>query len=192
MIRMEINKIVKKIDDLQSSLYNAVNDDMDYLCNKLCQDLDIYKRGVQQQKDNLISQGELKRIVQHYLSLHIESKICQGITSQNNRCTRKAKSNSSYCQLHINKYRNLTVKHERKEYVNKQDIVVVSCADKNSNVGKTNMRTKFLDDKFYHIDEKYIYEKDTLEKVGYIKINENGKSDFILTDDPFILEEIMQ
>lgn len=185
---MEINKIVKKIDDLHVSLYNAVNDDIDYLCNKLCQDLDIYKRGA---RNHLISQGELKQIMQLYLNLHIESKFCQGITSQNNRCTRKAKTNSSYCQLHINKYRtshNLTIKHEKN--INDHDVVLVTKSNDNS-VGKTSMKTKFLDDKFYNIDEKFIYEKDTLDKVGYIKIDEHGNSEYILTDDPFILEEIM-
>lgn len=191
---MEINKIVRKIDNLQVSLYNAVNDDIDYLCNKLCQDLDIYKRGVQQHRDNLVSQGELKQMIQLYLNIHIDSKICQGITSQNTRCTRKAKNNSSYCQLHINKYRtshNLIIKHEKNQvYVNEHDIVLVTKSDDNI-VRKKSMKTKFIDDKFYNIDGKFIYEKDTLDKVGYIKIDENGKSEYILTDDPFILEEIM-
>lgn len=209
---MEINKIVKKIDNLNVSLYNAINDDIDYLCTKLCQELDIFKRGT---KKNLISHEELKQLMQMYLNINLETKFCQGITSQNNRCTRKAKPHSKYCQIHSSKYHLLASQKNTLCNSNKttfpvnhydsfndidididnnidnkmKDVVLVTQLQTNT-TNKTNLKTKFLGDKFYHIDDKYIYEKKTFEKVGYISVNENGESEYILTDDPFILEEL--
>ena len=43
-----------------------------------------------------------------------------------------------------------------------------------------------IDDTFYYIDSHFIYERDTLQKVGYIE-NDQGTKNYILTDDPFIL-----
>jgi hypothetical protein len=54
-----------------------------------------------------------------------------------------------------------------------------------SEIDKCNLETKLIDDTFYYMDKNYIYDRDTLEKVGYISDNE-----FILTDDPFILNAI--
>ena len=47
-----------------------------------------------------------------------------------------------------------------------------------------SLEKTFINDSFYYHDKSFIYDKESLEKVGYIE-NEN---DFILTDDPFILE----
>ena len=43
-----------------------------------------------------------------------------------------------------------------------------------------------IDDTFYYVDDHFIYERDTLKKVGYIE-NEFDTKNYVLTDDPFIL-----
>ena len=41
---------------------------------------------------------------------------------------------------------------------------------------------RFIEDMFYYVDERYIYDKETLEKVGVV-----SRGEYILTSDPFIL-----
>lgn len=188
---MEINKIVKKIDNLSISLYNAINNDIDGLCKNLCQELDIFKRG---QMQHIISPEELKQIIKKYLVINLEPKFCQGITKQNNRCTRKAILDSKYCQSHTNKYYlhnnnntclNNVINNNTTEQVTITALQTNAINKNRFRVDDIDMKTKFIGDTFYYTDNKYIYDKNTLDKIGYV----NGK-DYILTDDPFILDEL--
>lgn len=48
----------------------------------------------------------------------------------------------------------------------------------------------FIDNKLYYIDDKYIYNSDGLSKAGYLENDEYNKVNYILIDDPFILQNI--
>jgi hypothetical protein len=52
-------------------------------------------------------------------------------------------------------------------------------------VYEKDLKKKFIDDVFYLIDDKFIYDNKTLEKVGIINNN-----NYILTLDPFILKTL--
>ena len=53
-----------------------------------------------------------------------------------------------------------------------------------------NLPKHFINDKLYYTDDTYIYESDNLTKAGYIEKGENDETNYILIDDPFILQNI--
>lgn len=50
---------------------------------------------------------------------------------------------------------------------------------------KKHVEKKFIDDKLYYIDDKYVYDLDNLKKVGYKETNK-----YIITSDPFVLRSL--
>lgn len=102
-------------------------------------------------------------------------KRCIGITSSGviSQCTRNAIDKIDYCKTHMYKIGLL-----------KDDtfIDINYITNDNSNVKQNNLKKKFINDSFYNIDNEYIYDINTNNKVGYIY-----QSEYILTSDPFIL-----
>ena len=101
-------------------------------------------------------------------------KQCIGITNMLKQCPRNATDNLDYCKTHMNNYgltKNTTTKEI--EIIHTTEIIKETA----------NLKKKFIDDTFYYIDNYYIYDIKTMEKVG---IKSNGE--FILTCDPFILK----
>jgi len=47
---------------------------------------------------------------------------------------------------------------------------------------KSQLKTFQIDGTFYYVDDSFVYDKNTLERVGYTE-----GSRYVLTDDPFIL-----
>jgi len=133
----------------------------------------IYKKcNINDKKTNeQISDDKLYKIL-------LEQKIikrCIGCTNTVpiNQCSRNAIDNFDYCKTHLYK---ISLKGEN---IAKSSINI--CKDKDIKKDKLNLTKKFIDDTFYYIDEKLIYNTN-LEKVGYINNNE-----YILSSDPFIL-----
>ena len=93
---------------------------------------------------------------------------------------------SKYCKIH--NYLSFKEPEHDPEPIYQQTIFVISDKgngnDKGNGKGidKSNYKKQLIDNSFYYIDDSFIYNTSTLEKVGYIENNE-----FILTDDPFIL-----
>lgn len=133
----------------------------------------IYKKCVINDKktNEVISDDKLYKIL-------LEQKIikrCIGCTNTVpiNQCSRNAIDNFNYCKTHLYKIS-----------LNNQDIIksdIKICKDTGAKKDKRNLTKKFIDDTFYYIDDKLIYNTN-LEKVGYINNNE-----YILSSDPFIL-----
>lgn len=136
----------------------------------ICKNYTIYDSD-----DNLVD----FETIQKQLLVSKTLKRCIGTTSTSpvNQCTRNAVENYDYCRTHLYKMCLKTdcvddVSFEIEFNLNK----VNEC--------KNNLKKKLIDDSFYYIDEKFIYDTH-YNKVGYI---EDGK--YILTSDPFILETI--
>lgn len=157
-------------------------------------------------KNNIIS-NTLKKIYKNYIvvdpstndiisleslnnKLKEEIKRCIGINS-NKQCTKNAEHNESYCKLHIKKY----TKQKKDEFNIEIDNEFDEEYDLNKKINKVDkkeLQKKFIDNKMYYIDDKYIYDYDcdstslcNLKKVGYIKNNE-----YNITCDPFVLSLI--
>ena len=111
-------------------------------------------------------------------------KQCSGINQNNKQCQHNALINGNYCTTHFKKY----VKENIVKQKNKQEVESLSICTNTINksyIDKETLKKRFIDDSFYYIDDKYIYDIHSLEKLGYIQNNR-----FILTNDPFILNNI--
>lgn len=126
-------------------------------------------------------------------------KQCVGVNPNNKQCQQNALINGNYCAKHFKKYIKENgkehIKENMKENLTTSDLEEISDTSqlsvlthftyKESLIDKETLQKKFIEDSFYYIDDKYIYDMTTLEKLGYIQNNR-----FILTNDPFILNNI--
>lgn len=123
--------------------------------------------------------------IQHQLLSPKVIKRCIGTTNTSpvTQCTRNAIENYDYCKSHL--YKMCFLKSES----NKHDEDIMSVEYKSINndniIDKNKLKRKFIEDSFYFVDNKFIYDS-SYNKVGYI----NETNNYILTNDPFILESI--
>jgi hypothetical protein len=114
-------------------------------------------------------------------------KRCIGVTNTNpiSQCTKKVLDNYDYCKTHLSK---MCFKKVEEEGAN-EFLIHFESNNINYKVNlesqNTDLKKKFIDDSFYLIDDKFIYDND-YKKVGYIE-----DSNYILTNDPFILENML-
>jgi hypothetical protein len=140
----------------------------------LCNQYHIYDSG-----DNLLDAETLQ---QQILTPKI-IKRCIGTTNNApvSQCTRNAIDNYDYCKTHL--YRMCLKSEEEQEF---NIPIEYKAPMKNNTISIQTLKKKFIDDSFYFVDDKFIYDADNL-KVGYI---DNNNNNYILTSDPFVLEEI--
>jgi hypothetical protein len=179
---MEIKKLITKINTLSNNIQSAYKNDIEILINYIMEDFDIYERG----SNIRIKKEQILNYIQN--KLNIEKKTCNALTKNNTLCTRGCYLDSDYCKLHVNKmFFDNQNKQPHIPTTELCDLLVIENDNKNNISNKdNNFSKKFIDDSFYYIDTHYIYDIETYEKVGYIK---NGE--YILTDDPFVLDELV-
>ena len=128
---------------------------------------------------NLMSQDVIEK---ELLSPKI-IKRCIGTTNTLpiTQCSRNALDDCDYCKTHIYK---LGITNIQNHHINKPPILFQyqNNNDDKTLPNKNCLKKKFIDDTFYFIDDKFIYDN-TLNKVGIIDNN-----NYILTSDPFILD----
>lgn len=120
--------------------------------------------------DNLVNESEILNII--YAPKVINR--CIGTTSTGiiTQCTRNAVDKLEYCKTHMYKM----------GYIKEQPPINIVCIEnKCKDTIVCNLKKKFINNSFYFVDEKYIYDEDN-NKVGYINDKE-----YILSSDPFIL-----
>ena len=198
---MEITKLLNKLKTVYTK-------DIESIINKLYENYDIYDRinKTRLSKDELV----------YNLLGNCNEQVCCSITKNNTRCTIKSINGTNYCKKHtkINyMYTNTatdidnnniydlesTINSNTNSYINSDknsddininpDINPDINSDTNSdniNINSNNIKLQFINDSFYYIDDNFIYHKNTLEKVGYI-INNS----YILSNDPFILDNLI-
>jgi hypothetical protein len=185
-MELDINKSIKNIETLPDKITNNIKNDIYKIIDFIAVNFDVKIRG----SDKILSPQSLHQYISNNFNI-LKSETCQGITTSGTRCSLKSYLNSKYCKKHqqlknpiINHYNNLhnlsnktpILMINEKEF-NSNDILSFSDIDLNKLFTK-----KLIDNTFYHIDHKYIYDIETNKKVGYI---EDDK--YILTDDPFEL-----
>ena len=136
----------------------------------ICKNYTIYDSD-----DNLVD----FETIQKQLLLSKTLKRCVGTTNTSpvTQCTRNAVENYDYCRTHLYK---MCLKTESVDDVSFE----IEFNLNKVNECKNNLKKKLIDDSFYYIDEKFIYDTN-YNKVGYIEDER-----YILTSDPFILETI--
>lgn len=49
-----------------------------------------------------------------------------------------------------------------------------------------NLKQQLIQDTFYYVDSEYIYDKQSMQRVGYVETTQSDYN-YVLTDDPFVL-----
>lgn len=119
---------------------------------------------------------------------------CYSETSNGYPCSRWSLVNEKYCGIHINnKYNNETEINNQTNYADfeieieddyindKQEPEHIHDTIKYDKNIKTDMRIEFIEDSFYYVDEKYVYNKGDLKKIG-IKTDD----EYVLFDNPIV------
>lgn len=167
---MEVTKVISKLRDVSLELEKSYTKDMMAIIENIYNNYDIKERGT----DKLVSKGEL--IARFKLSEKNESMICLAMCQNGNKCVRRPMEGSEYCKMHIG----LSLRNKFNEVMMEVEVLDVS---KGIMEDVDKKEERFIEDMFYYVDERYIYDKETLERVGIV-----SKGEYILTNDPFILE----
>lgn len=170
---MELDKISKILQNSSIKIEKAYINDIIKITNMIFEEYDITYKNTKIAVEKEIFLNKFKTVFKNDNVL-----ICKGISKNGNKCSRKANENSNYCKTHnYLSYR---------EIINEKcddNIFIVESNTENQNILEIEkMELKLINDSFYYTDNNYIYEKDTLNKAGYVY-----KQEYILTDDPFIL-----
>jgi hypothetical protein len=177
---MEVQSLIAKVQRLPAKFDEALKKDLLQIVSDMMKHFDIHKRGT----STLITSDELDDIIQHrfFDSKNNLDDFCMAVTASNSRCTRRPQHNSKYCKTHWAKSI-VTSMHE----ANSSQPIIMFDQVHNDDCDEETMQTQFIDNSFYFVDDKHIYDMETRQKVGYISL-ENDEQQFILTSDPFILD----
>lgn len=127
-----------------------------------------------------IDRNTNKNINLEDINLVFNTKRCLGITNSK-QCNFKSILDYDYCKKHVKNVQQ-KITHDT------IDIPIVLLKSKINDSNDINKKPKvFISemDSFYYIDENFIYDTITFEKVGIIKNKE-----YVFTENPYILELI--
>lgn len=178
---METQRLIRRIRNLPINLERAYLNDISSIIDKILEEYDIFYKDTEQKVKREILLNKFKLDL---LDKREETNFCKGFSKNGNKCINKTFEDSKYCKRH----HYLTFRDQFNETPIKQDIIILN--DNNETQKETldinKFTTKMIDDTFYYVDSNFIYDKETLKKVGYIE-NDQDTKNYILTDDPFIL-----
>lgn len=175
---MELERLSKKLSSLSTKVEKSYIKDIKTVINTMMDDFEIYYKDT----DQLVSNENIINRFRAIFSTQDAIIICKGVSQNGNKCTRKTTNESDFCKTHSylafkqhqeSKSQNLYIIEEQFKQNDNQNLL-----------DKTNL--ELIDDTFYYVDSNFIYDKDSFDKVGYVEYN-NSKTEYILTDDPFIL-----
>jgi hypothetical protein len=121
-----------------------------------------------------------KEIISHFLSKGEDViQRCCGINQNGSRCSRNTLENKMYCKIHILKFDTSLFKTCQHQHQHQHQVQEET---KSAHPNISELDKIFIDNSFYYVDEKYMYDVSTGEKVGF---QQNGE--YIVSNDPFIL-----
>ena len=206
---MEINKLCKKLDNLPNNLKKSCIKDITNILDMMFEEYDIFYKDTSESVKKQIIINKFTSI----FSEQEEQELCRGFSQNGNKCFKKTHQDSDFCKIHgylafRQKSNVVSIKTEGNLFdTSIQEII--SKPQKDLDI--LSLKEKFINDSFYYYDDRFIYDKSSLEKVGYlakpidsssvpltqsvlagkVKYLENDDNqNFILTDDPFILETL--
>lgn len=185
--KMETTKICKRLNNLSSDLKNSCSKDILHIFDIIFEEYDI----VYKNTDKIVNKQILTDRLHNLLNEKVKEEIpvCKGFSQNGNKCFKRTQQNSNYCKVHAYlafREKNalpINLSNNKIDTLTSNNIYTPMNLSKNK-IDILSLEKTFINDSFYYHDKRFIYDKESLEKVGYIE-NEN---DFILTDDPFILE----
>jgi hypothetical protein len=186
--------LIEKTKKLGPTIEKTFNNDLDKIFDIMISEFDIYYRD----SSDKVSKETLFEKFCFRLSETTDNFInyCSAITNSGTPCSNKKYQNSKYCKKHMSK--ELMEKYqerlcEKYDQINQtygiETIETIETIE-SQNIDITKLTKKFIDDSFYYIDNKFIYDTIDHRIVGYVEIKDNKNCDFILTEDPFILSNL--
>jgi hypothetical protein len=168
---MEIERLIKQLENVTSNVRDSYVKDITTIVNSMLCDYDIFYKDTNQRVNANILINKFKTNLQKQKS----NIVCCGISKNGNRCTKKALDDSDYCKTH-------NYLEQRSKINNKdENLYIITNTNNNTNQNNNDLQLKFIEDSFYYIDNEYIYDRDTMENVGYIY-----EDQYILSNDPFV------
>jgi hypothetical protein len=149
------------------------------LTKKIIKEIQSKYNIIDKNTDCSCNQGDILKVDEIIKNLNGKDKRCVGIVQNNgiiSQCSKNVCNPTiNYCKLHYKKHRD---EHTKTNFIE------TIKALKSQQFDISSKTKKFINDSFYYIDDCYIYTSEGI-KVGIVNNNE-----YILTDDPFILNEI--
>jgi hypothetical protein len=165
---MELYKLSTRI---RSDIEQALSKDLENLVDALVDEFNI----VSKTSGEPLKRRVLVDIVNKYTKIqteHSKTTHCQAICLNGNRCVWKTIPETHYCKRHIG------LSFRQNEQLSQFYLL-----ETNQQLPtRPGLETKLIEDTFYDIDDTFIYDKNSGERVGYI-----SKGEYILTNDPFEL-----
>jgi hypothetical protein len=188
--------LIEKTKKLGPTIEKTFNNDLDKILDVMISEFDIYYRGSSDKVSKEILYEKFCFRISESSDKFINN--CSAITNSGTPCSNKKYKNSKYCKKHMSK--EIMEKYQERFYENSQTWDTQTCKietiEYENNIDITKLTKKFIDDSFYYIDDKFIYDTIDYRKVGYVD-SKNFGSDidfgnnedrvFVLTEDPFIL-----
>jgi predicted glycosyltransferase len=173
---MELERLCKRVTNIPNSISRAYTKDITKILDDMFFEYDIvYKETDQKVNKDIL----LRKFLSVFDNSQDEQKICIGVSQNGNKCCRRVREGSNYCKTH----QYLEYKSQIVEKQNSQDVFVIENSDLPKSLDKFKNHTCIqIDGTFYYEDDSFVYDKNTLERVGY---KEGSK--YVLTDDPFVL-----
>jgi hypothetical protein len=171
---MELERLCKRVNNIPNSIERAYIKDITTIVEDILFEYDIFYKDTDQRVQKEIF---LRRFI-NIFGKQEEVKICRGISQNGNKCCRRVLDNTDYCKTH--KY--LEFRQQTQQEMKSDNVFVIEASNIPKTLDTTSLQTHMVDGSFYYVDDSFIYDKQTLERVGYVE-----KDNYILTDDPFIL-----
>jgi hypothetical protein len=182
---METTKICNRLRNLSNDLKTSCAKDIINILDIIFEEYDIVYKNTDQIVKKQVLTNRLRELLNE--NIQDEISICRGFSQNGNKCFKRSQQNSNYCKVHAYlAFRENTTNNilsiGGKVHSNLIEQIELN---KNHNTNKKpSLEKTFIKDSFYYYDKRFIYDSDSLDKVGYIDETQG----FVLTDDPFILE----
>ena len=183
---METSKLIDKKRKISDTLRQAYIKDLKNICDMLCTDFNIYDRN--KGETNLMKPDHLYKYIIEKYDMKQNVKRCCAITTSGNQCTNSRGDESKYCKKHNMRAIAALLSNEQNDGMVSIQINQVNQVE--SNIEKENLKKKFIDDSFYYVNDKFIYDNE-MKKVGIVYTKQAGETEYMLTSDPFILESMV-
>jgi hypothetical protein len=172
---MELERLCKRFNNVPNSIERAYAKDISSIIDDIVFEYDIHYKDT----DQKVSKDILLRRFLSVFGKNEEVKICKGVSQNGNKCCRRVQEESDYCKTH--KYLEFRERLDQKQNVSSNNLFVIENTG-SKNLDTSTLKTYLIEDTFYYVDSSFVYDKSSLERVGYVEGDR-----YILTDDPFIL-----
>jgi hypothetical protein len=171
---MELERLCKRVTNIPSSISRAYTKDISKILDDVFFEYDIYYKDTQVK---VLKEILLRKFLSIFDNSQEDVKICIGVSQNGNKCCRRVPEGSDYCKTHQYLGFRSKIDDEKQD----SNLFVIE-SDLPKTLDKSQLKTCQIDGTFYYVDDSFVYDKNTLERVGYTE-----GSRYILTDDPFIL-----